>query len=279
MIPDWKHYEKQILELIKEEFPKAEISFDKRLLGIESKTLRQIDILISFTKSKKKILGIAECKNFTRKVSIGVIDSLLGKMIDLHADFGIIYSALGFTKGAEQFAKRTNIGFRQMPFEFLKDFGFIDSNSLDSEIFIQETEYRTCYCKKCNITNLYEIKIIRGFADYEDIICPQCKTPQLNSRTDGEYRVIKRFANKKVSENEINSSIVKHLLATRKLWDKKYSFEWSAYKNLPSKSLCFLCHKKLSNFPSSFAIEHGKHTVCNECSMSQRTLLIDYKKA
>jgi hypothetical protein len=280
MIPDWKHYEEQIFELIQEKFPKAKVSFDDNLKGEESNILRQIDISISFTKNKKRVLGIAECKCFNRRVGIGIVDALIGKMIDLHADFGIIYSTLGFTIGAERFASSVNIVFRRMPHKFLKDFGFIDSNKLDSDIFIQETEYQSYYCKKCEITNLYEIKIVRGFADFdEEIICPQCQTPYLNTRTDGGYKVIKRFNKKLVIKDEIDKAIIQHLLSTRKLWDKKYLPEWNINKLLPKNQLCCICHKKFSgSFPGSFQVDYKDYKICSECAMSQRTILIDFKK-
>lgn len=280
MAADWKDYEKQIFKQLKDEYPKADVAFNVYVAGKESKTKRQIDILINRTEKRKKYLGLAECKYFNRKVDIGRIDSLVGKMMDIHADFGLIFSALGFTKGAEQYASKANISFRQMPFEFLKDFGFVNSNELDSDIFIQETEYIKSFCSKCNVTNLYEIKIIRGFADSdEDIICPECKTPHVNTRTDGGYKVIKRFKKKEVTESEVDNFITEHLLKTRPTWDKKYLIEWEYGKHLLEDQLCFLCHKELSeSFPSSFRVNYGGYLICNECYMSKRTLLIDNNK-
>ncbi len=131
-----------------------------------------------------------------------------------------------------------------------------------------------------NWPNLYEIKVIRGFADFdEDIICPECKTPHLtNVRTDGGYKVIKRFNKKELSEKEYKETIVSHLLATREEWDKKQTFLWDHLKDLPKDELCLICSKHLDQgFPGTMSTEHEGHTICFECMMSSRTLLIDYK--
>lgn len=277
--PDWKDYEKQIFTAIKEEFPKAEVIFNDSIKGKESKTLRQIDVSIRFKENRKSVLGIVECKYFNRRVDIGKIDALLGKMVDLKASFGLIFTHLGFTKGAEQFAKKVGIGFRHIPFEFLKDFGYVAANGLE-DVFMQEITYNEIYCEKCKKLNLYEIKVIRGFADFdEDIICPECKTPHLtNVRTDGGYKVIKRFNKKELSEKEYKDTIVNHILATRNEWDKKHTFLWDHLKDLPKDQLCFICSKHLDQgFPGTMSTEHEGHTICFECMMSSRILLIDYK--
>jgi len=277
--PDWKDYEKQIHKAIEKEFPIAEICFNDSIKGKESNTLRQIDVSIWFTENKKNLLGIVECKQIARKVEIGKIDALFGKLHDVKADFGLIFTTVGFTKGAEKLAEKHNIGIRSVAFEYLKDFQYIPANELD-DVFMQEIDYRPIYCKKCRKTNFYEIKIIRGFGDFdEDIICPECKTPHLNTRTDGGYKVIKRFNSKEISDTEYTETIITHLLETRNEWDKKLSFIWDYNKTLPLEKLCSICSKELNQgTPGTFATTHGKYTICFECSMSSRTLLIDYNK-
>ncbi len=277
--PDWKDYEKQIFAAIKEEFPKATVTFNDSIKGKESKSIRQIDVSVRFKENRKSVFGIVECKYFARKVDIGKIDALIGKMVDTGAHFALIFTSLGFTKGAEQFAKECNIGFRQVPFEFLKDFGYVPANGMD-DVFMQEITYNEIYCEKCRKLNFYEIKVVRGFADFnEDIICPECKTPHLkNVRTDGGYKVIKRFNKKSITEKEYKETIVCHLIATREEWDKKHTFLWEHLKLLPKDELCFICSKHLDQgFPGTMPTEHEGKTICFECMMSQRTLLLDSK--
>ena len=280
MAEDWVDYEKQIHKQLCEEFADARVIRNQRILGKESKIKRQIDVLISGSFKRKKYTGIAECKYLNKKVDIGKIDAFIGKMTDVQADFGIILSGLGFTRGAISYAKKANIDCRKVSFEFLKDFDFTTSNELDSDLFIQETEYTSSYCEKCKVTNLYEIKIVRGFGDDDEpVICPECKTPHIHTRTDGGYRVIKRFNTKEVTANEEEEFIVKHLLDTRNSWDKRHSIEWEFTKHKDPNELCFICFKEMTDrFPGSFKVAYASKTICNECFMSKRTLLIDYDK-
>lgn len=278
--PDWKDYEKQIYKSLTDEYINARVKFNEFIIGNYSEKKRQIDISITYKKNRKPFFTIAECKCFKRKIDVGMIDSLIGKMIDVGADSGIFISTKGFTSGAETYAKTRNISFRQMPFDFLKDFGFTNSNYWDEELYQQETEYFHKYCPVCEVTNLFEIKVLRGYAFYEDIICPKCKAPLANLRTDGGHHVIKIFEKENISRAELDSVIVDHLINTREKWDKKYTYNWEFIKDLSPESLCYLCHKKFSDhFPSSYAVKYKGYKVCNECCMSSRTLLIDNKKA
>lgn len=70
---------------------------------------RQIDVLIT-----SKIAGITnrtiiECKDYSRKVGIGVIDSLHSVMQDVNANKGVVVSSNGFSTQAVKKAKRLGI--------------------------------------------------------------------------------------------------------------------------------------------------------------------------
>lgn len=274
--PDWKDYEKQIFRLLQTEFPNSEIKFNDFLIG-KSLTKRQLDISIR-SSDKSNSLGIAECKYFKKKISIGVIDELIGKMEDINASFGLIFTNLGFTKGAEKRVLQSKVSIRSVQFQFLKDFNFAESNDLE-DVFMQETEYIDVYCKKCLKLNLYEVKVVRGFADFdEDIICPECKNPLMNTRTDGGCRVIQRFEKMSLSSQERSLAIVEHLMKSRKEWDKRFSHLWFMYKKFPVESLCRICSKSFGDVMGNREVEHKGIKICLECSMSSRTLLIDYEK-
>jgi hypothetical protein len=45
MADDWREYEKEIFDLLQEEYPEAKISFNQARTGRYSKVERQIDIL------------------------------------------------------------------------------------------------------------------------------------------------------------------------------------------------------------------------------------------
>ncbi len=221
MNPDWKDYERQIFHTLHSEYPNSEVIYDLKIVGRKSKQKRQIDIGIEQLKKGKKILGIAECKYINRKIDVKIVDGLIGKMNDVGALFGIIISAMGHTDSAKNLAEESNIELKIIPYEFLKDFGFISSNWLANiaEVFQQEVEYPIAYCKNCDKTNLYEIKIVRGFADFGLVKCPECKADLFETRTDGDYRVIKRFLGDSISQDTVDKIIVDHLIWTRQSWD------------------------------------------------------------
>lgn len=285
MNPDWKDYERQIFHLLHFEYPNSEVLFDLKIVGKKSLKKRQIDVGIKQKNGEEIILGIAECKYLQRKIDVRVVDALIGKMHDVEASFGIIISAGGYTRSAENFAKQSQIQLKTIPFEFLKDYGFIPANWLAgiTELFQQEVEYPIAYCKKCNRTNLYEIKIVRGFAEVNMIQCPECKNDLFKNRTDGDYRVIKRFQGTGISQKQIDDVIVSHLIWTKESWDRLYTDDallehFDARKT--GNSSCVICHKLFDeSMPGSSSFVYKGEKICLECSMSRRTLLIDQQKA
>lgn len=278
---DWRNYERQIHHTLFFEYPGAEVIDNLKIVGESSKSERQIDIGIRIKKGKKHILGIAECKLLKRKISIPAIDELVGKMIDVKASFGIIITTIGCTDSTIEYAAKKNIEIKIIPFEFLKDYGFILSNFLGdiTELFQQEVNYPMDYCKKCNKTNLYEIKIVRGFAEYGEVECPECETELFTTRLDGDYRVIKRFSGSSISEGEINRVIVDHLVWTRDSWDRRYSL-LNLIKPITqrsNKNNCYLCYKQFDELiPDAWLNEYKNKLICTECMMSHRTLLLDF---
>lgn len=177
-------------------------------------------------------------------------------------------------------AECNNVSIKSIPYEYLKDYGFLTSNALAtiSDAIQQEVEYPACYCGKCDKTNLYEVKVIRGFADLDFIECPECRSLLHEMRLDGDYRVIKRFSGDNVSEYEINLVIVSHLVWTRISWDRMFSIDSileDGFKILPADN-CYICRKVFNNYSlGSMPHTYKRRKICIECLMSSRTLLID----
>jgi hypothetical protein len=283
MNPDWRDYERQIHQLLFFEYPGALVIDNAKLKGQKSKALRQVDVLIQQKQGRKIITGIAECKNLTRKIDVQAVDALIGKMKDLDAAFGIIITAKGYSEQAKQYAEKSGIEIKVIPYEFLKDYGFVSSNFLAeiAEVFMQEVEYDAAYCSTCEVTNLYEIKIVRGFSDHGIVSCPKCKTQQFETRLDGNYRVIARYRETVVTQHQINKTIVDHLIWTRTSWDRRYTLEGILFqKKRPRMGKdCAICYKEFSHESfGAYSTVHKDKVICIECFMSKRTLLIDYNK-
>ena len=70
---------------------------------------RQIDILITYKIAGMSIKTIVECKDYSSKVCIGVVDALHSVMQDVNANKGVLVSSNGFSSSAINKAKRLGI--------------------------------------------------------------------------------------------------------------------------------------------------------------------------
>ncbi len=114
---DWKHYEQQVLRKFKEKYPNQQIEYNKHLIGKHSKVNRQIDILITTKIADKDQYGVFDCKRFNKKVNVKSIDSMIGYMQDIGANYGGIITCEGFTRGAINRAKDNNVKLEIIEFE------------------------------------------------------------------------------------------------------------------------------------------------------------------
>lgn len=77
----------------------ATVTENDRILG-RSGELRQIDVSLRTSVVGSELLVIVECKDYSRPVSQGRIDELIGKMEDVGAAKAVLVSDSGFTTGA-----------------------------------------------------------------------------------------------------------------------------------------------------------------------------------
>ena len=70
---------------------------------------RQIDVLLTTTTVGMQLKTVIECKDYTRKVSIGVVESFVTKLEDVNANKGIMVARKGFSSKAFSLAKRKGI--------------------------------------------------------------------------------------------------------------------------------------------------------------------------
>ncbi|MCM3921091.1 restriction endonuclease [Frankia sp. AiPs1] len=96
----WLRYEHSIASLIKSLDSTAEVSHNQKIHGHLSKSLRQVDVWAQGTVAGIQISIAVECKRHQRKIDTGIVDQFVGKLLDLKADRGIIYSHSGFTDNA-----------------------------------------------------------------------------------------------------------------------------------------------------------------------------------
>lgn len=106
---EWRNYEKQIFNSLQTKFPNCSITFDDSIFGIFSKTDRQIDISIRGELAGNKILGVVDCKHYSDKVNVKIVESFLGMLEDLNANIGILITNDGYTPAARNRASVKNL--------------------------------------------------------------------------------------------------------------------------------------------------------------------------
>lgn len=135
MLRKGREYEElveKIFNLITENTEYDEI---KRNIKIDTRYgQREIDILMIKRHTLYDLKIVVECKNQKAKVSIGVIDQLHSKLLDVGANKGIIVSRSGFSSKAISKAKELNISLFRADHIKAQDF-------LDEEIPILVTQF------------------------------------------------------------------------------------------------------------------------------------------
>jgi hypothetical protein len=98
----WRKYEQEIQTVLTAMDRNAHVEHNTRIIGRLSHASRQIDVLARGTVVRQEITVVAECKRYKRTVGIGTVDQFIGKLLDLGAERGILYSYSGFSKLAVQ---------------------------------------------------------------------------------------------------------------------------------------------------------------------------------
>ena len=105
----WRIYEEKLHQVLVENYPESRIEFDDQIFGIYSKTERQIDIALRGNIAGNKVLGIIDCKYFSKKIDLKVVESFIEMMQDVNANFGIMITNKGYSKAAKKRVKNSNL--------------------------------------------------------------------------------------------------------------------------------------------------------------------------
>ncbi len=98
--PLWARYEASVAQLLAALDPGARITHNKAVLGRISQVARQVDVWAEGQVVGLQVSVAVECKHHQRPMDISVVDGFVGKLLDIGADRGILYSYSGFTDGA-----------------------------------------------------------------------------------------------------------------------------------------------------------------------------------
>jgi predicted helicase len=96
----WQRYERSVAKIVTGLDRGAKVEHDYRTTVIYSNTLRQVDVWAEGSVVGQVIRVAIECKRYKRLIAVGEIDQFVGKLMDVDAERGILYSQSGFTSAA-----------------------------------------------------------------------------------------------------------------------------------------------------------------------------------
>lgn len=115
----WKQYEEKMHQVLTKNYPDSNIEFNDSIFGLYSKTERQIDIALRGTVAGSKVLGVIDCKYFNKTITLKVIESFIGMMQDVNANFGIMITNRGYSKASKNRVKYSNLKLDVLNFDEL----------------------------------------------------------------------------------------------------------------------------------------------------------------
>jgi len=105
----WKNYEEKLYQFLLENYPSNDIIYNDLIFGLYSKTERQIDIALRGNVAGSKVLGIIDCKYYSKKINLKVVESFIGMMQDVNANFGVMMTNIGYTPAAKNRARNSSL--------------------------------------------------------------------------------------------------------------------------------------------------------------------------
>ncbi|MER5318039.1 restriction endonuclease [Streptosporangium roseum] len=96
----WQLYEKQI-ETLLASLGDGKVTHNVTMTGQFSTRQRQIDVLAQGTLVGRPMTVVVECKDYKKKrIGIDIVESFIGKLLDIGVGRGVMYAYAGFTKDA-----------------------------------------------------------------------------------------------------------------------------------------------------------------------------------
>lgn len=107
--PSWKVLEELVADIHTHLLPNARVVHDAKLLGIDSETERQIDVLIEQDLGPHSVRIVVDCKDHKTPVDVKGIEEFAGLVHDVRAHSGAMVCPAGFSSSAKKRAKKLNI--------------------------------------------------------------------------------------------------------------------------------------------------------------------------
>ena len=105
----WQDYEHTIYTLLRRKYPQAKIEHNVRTRGRNTGRLRQIDISVETSLLGLPLKLAFDCKCYNKRVDVKEVEAMIGMMLDLDYNQGIIITNVGYTDAAEKAAKASKL--------------------------------------------------------------------------------------------------------------------------------------------------------------------------
>lgn len=122
MKPEWKRYEDSVYDLFVEKYPDHTFQRDMHVVGRITGVRRQIDIGIQGNFLGQQLFVVVDCKCYTRKIHVKDVESFIGFLKDVGADFGVLTTNAGFTRAAKKQARASNVKLDIVTYRDLKKY-------------------------------------------------------------------------------------------------------------------------------------------------------------
>lgn len=124
--PKWKKFEDLAYKIQKDLVNDAQVKRDDRIIGVDSKTFRQIDISIRHRIGQYSLLIVIDCKDLKDPLDVKDIGEFVTVVKDVRANKGAVVSSTGFTPAAIELAKTHGVD----------TYRLIDTESFDWKTYV-----------------------------------------------------------------------------------------------------------------------------------------------
>lgn len=107
--PKWRKFERLVADVQSRLSPGARVEHDERIMGVDSRRLRQVDVAIHAMAGQFPMLIAMECKDSSEPVDVKDVEAFIGLAKDIRANKGAVVSARGFTRAARTIGRNAGI--------------------------------------------------------------------------------------------------------------------------------------------------------------------------
>jgi hypothetical protein len=107
--PDWKQYEDFVYQTLMRKYPDHVFERDVQVVGRVTEKERQIDIAIRGDFLGHDLFVVVDCKYHSRNIDVKTVESFIGFLEDVGADFGILVTNRGYSEAAFKRAQMSHI--------------------------------------------------------------------------------------------------------------------------------------------------------------------------